>query len=249
MVKIELKNINLTYPIYGHRLSIKSKIFKKKVGGEIIQDKNTYHVHALKNLNVTFSKGDKIGLIGHNGAGKSTFLALLSNIYPPTSGKLIIEGKVQSLFNPSAGLELEESGLRNITRLGLLLDLNLNQLNQNIGKIIKVSGLGDYINLPVRTYSEGMKLRLCFATITSWKSDILLIDEFLSVGDEYFYKYSQEKLDEIMINSPIVFFASHNLNFIKNFTNRVIILNAGEIIFDGKTEEGLNFYKGSNLND
>ena len=88
-----------------------------------------------------------------------------------------------------------------------------------------------------------MKLRLCFAVITSWKSDIFLIDEFLSVGDEYFYKYSQEKLNNIMINSPIVLFASHNLKFIQSLTNRVIVLKSGEIIFDGNTNDGINFYK------
>jgi ABC-type polysaccharide/polyol phosphate transport system ATPase subunit len=243
MAKIELKNINLTYPIYGHRLSLKSKILEKKVGGDISEDKNKYHVHALKNLNITFHEGDKVGLLGHNGAGKSTLLAMLSRIYPPTSGELKIDGRVQSLFNPSAGFEIEASGLKNIKRLGLLLNTDLNELEKNTEEIIKVSGLGNYINLPVRTYSEGMKLRLCFAVITSWKSDIFLIDEFLSVGDEYFYKYSQEKLNNIMINSPIVLFASHNLKFIQSLTNRVIVLKSGEIIFDGNTNDGINFYK------
>ena len=243
MAKIELKNINLSYPIYGHRLSLKSKILKKKVGGDISEDKHKYHVHALKNLNVTFHEGDKVGLLGHNGAGKSTLLAMLSSIYPPTSGEVKIDGRVQSLFNPSAGLELETSGLKNIKRLGLLLNTDLNELKKNTEEIIRASGLGEYINLPVRTYSEGMKLRLCFAIITSWKSDIFLIDEFLSVGDEYFYKYAQEKLNNIMVNSPIVLFASHNLNFIKNLTNRILVLKSGEIIFDGKTEEGISFYK------
>lgn len=243
MTKIRLKNINLTYPIYGHRLSLRSKISGNKVGGDISNNEKKYHVHALKNLNLEFNKGDKIGLLGHNGAGKSTLLSMLSNIYPPTSGELIIEGKVQSLFNPGAGLEIETSGLRNIKRLGLLLNADLEELKINTNDIIKISGLGDYINLPVRTYSEGMKLRLCFSVITSWKSDIFLIDEFLSVGDEYFYKFCQEKLNTIMLNAPIVIFASHNLDFIKKLTNRVLVLRSGEVIFDGKTEDGIKFYK------
>lgn len=243
MAKVKLENINLTYPIYGHRLSLRSKIINKKVGGDISESKNKYHINALKNLNIEFNEGDKVGLLGHNGAGKSTLLAMISKIYPPSSGKLLIEGKVQSLFNPSAGLEPEESGLRNIKRLGLLMNVDLQELERNTLDIIKVSGLGNYINLPVRAYSEGMKLRLCFAVITSWKSDIFLIDEFLSVGDEYFYKYSQEKLNNIMTSSPIVLFASHNLKFIQSLTNRVIVLKSGEIIFDGNTNDGINFYK------
>jgi len=243
MPVIKLKNINLTYPIYGHRLSLRSKIYGKKVGGDISDSKKKYHVHALKNLNLEFKEGDKIGLLGHNGAGKSTLLSMLSKIYPPTSGELIIEGKVQSLFNPGAGLEIEASGLRNIKRLGLLLNADLDELEKNTSEIIKVSGLGDYMNLPVRTYSEGMKLRLCFSVITSWKSDIFLIDEFLSVGDEYFYKFCQEKLNNIMLSAPIVIFASHNLEFIKNLTNRVLVLRSGEVIFDGKTKDGIKFYQ------
>jgi ABC-type polysaccharide/polyol phosphate transport system ATPase subunit len=170
-------------------------------------------------------------------------LAMLSSIYAPSSGDLIINGRVQSLFNPGAGLEPEESGLRNIKRLGLLLNANIDELKKNTNEIIKVSGLGDYINLPVRSYSDGMKLRLCFSVITSWKSDIFLIDEFLSVGDNAFYKYCKNKLEEIMKSSSIVVLASHNLDFIKSFTNRVLVLKAGEIVFDGDTSKGIKFYQ------
>lgn len=242
MSEVLLKNIYLTYPIYGHKLSIKSKI-AGVVGGGINTDKKKYHVEALKNLNCKFVNGEKIGLLGHNGAGKSTMLAMLSSIYPPSSGELTINGKVQSLFNPGAGLEPEESGLRNIKRLGLLLNANINELEENTDEIINVSGLGDYINLPVRSYSDGMKLRLCFSVITSWKSDIFLIDEFLSVGDNAFYKYCKGKLEEIMKSSSIVVLASHNLDFIKSFTSRVLVLKAGQIVFDGITSEGIKFYE------
>lgn len=242
MNEVILKNIFLTYPIYGHRLSIRSKI-SGVVGGKINTDKKKYHVEALKNLNCKFKNGEKIGLLGHNGAGKSTLLAMLSGIYPPSSGEFTISGRVQSLFNPGAGLEPEVSGLINIKRLGLLLNANIKELEKNTDEIIKVSGLGDYINLPVRSYSDGMKLRLCFSVITSWRSDIFLIDEFLSVGDNAFYKYCKEKLEEIMKSSSIVIFASHNLEFIRNFTNRVLVLKAGEIVFDGSTSEGIKFYQ------
>jgi len=243
MASISLKNVCLNYPVYGKK-NINSFITNQiSVGGTIVEKNKFYTIEALKNLSIDFRDGDKVGLIGHNGAGKSTLLKLAAGIYPISSGSMSISGKVQSLFDPRAGLEPEEDGIKNIKRLTLLLNQNFNLIKKKIPEIIQNSELGDYINFPVKTYSDGMKLRLCFSVITSWKSDIFLVDEFLSVGDEKFHIYAKKKLNNIIEKASIVLLASHNLAYIEALTNRLVILNSGKVEYDGKTKNGLDYYK------
>lgn len=248
MTAINIKNGNLEFPLIGIKKNLKSNFTKTAAVGSQIDEKQKFlNVMALKNLNLEFNDGDKVGLLGHNGSGKSTLLKLIAGIYPLKTGSIDINGKIQTLLHPDAGLEPEENGLRNIKRLALLLNFDYQKVESNINSIIENSELGDYIHFPVKTYSDGMKLRLYFALITSYKSDIFLIDEFLSVGDENFHRFAKEKLNNIFDVAPIVLIASHNIPYVQELVNRVIVLNSGEVIFDGDTNDGISFYKSLNV--
>ena len=228
MARIELENVDLTFRIFDYRgQSLRLKLLDYAVGGRFETNKAVTQVHALKNLNLFIQEGNAIGLYGHNGSGKTSFLRLLSNIYAPTRGRCFIEGKQRSLLSVSVGMEPSLSGRENLYRIGLLNGFTYDEIRGYEDNIIVFSELGEYINFPARTYSSGMSMRLLFSIATCVSSDILLIDEFFSTGDEGFIEKSETRLKKLISNSKILVFASHSKSLIKQYCNRVLLFDHG----------------------
>ncbi|WP_145525392.1 ABC transporter ATP-binding protein [Yersinia vastinensis] len=228
--RICLENVSLDYPIYSTRaFSLRHKLAKAATGGRILSDTgNTTIVRALSNINLEINKGDRVGIIGHNGAGKTTLLRCISGIYQPTSGKLYREGTLGVYLEIGAGLEPELSGYDNIRRLLMLRGIyNKYQFEMLTADIINFSELSDFINLPVRTYSSGMKTRLIFSTITVETPEIMVMDEFFGAGDTQFQIKATERLNSNINQASILIFASHDMALLKRMCNRFLLLNQG----------------------
>jgi lipopolysaccharide transport system ATP-binding protein len=235
MTHISLVNVGLDIPIFnpGAR-SLKKKLIQGITGGSLYQgDQGPVVVRALQNINLEFRHGDRVGLLGHNGAGKSTLLRVLSGIYKPTSGQVSINGHTASLIDVSLGIDSEATGRENIFIRGALLGLSKTQINEQLEEIIEFSELGDFIDMPVRTYSSGMHLRLAFSVSTVIRPEILIMDEWLSVGDESFNYKAENRLKKLIDNTSILIIASHSKELLLKTCNKIIWLEYGYIKLQG----------------
>ena len=246
MAHIILNNASVVLPIYNSSArSITNTIVSAATGGVLTAQKGGHlSIEALKDLNLEIRSGDRLGIVGHNGAGKSTLLRLLSGVFEPSSGKISRSGSISSLVDIALGINGENTGRENIFLRGKLMGLSKRQIDQKIEEIIEFSELGDYINLPVRIYSSGMLLRLAFSVSTSISADILIMDEWLSVGDGAFAERSSERLRELVDNSEILVIASHARELIEETCNKVAWLEHGLIKKIGSVEEIVPEYFG-----
>jgi lipopolysaccharide transport system ATP-binding protein len=230
---IHAENLTVDFPIFsfsGNR-SLKKTIINYATGGIISGDvENKLFVRALSNINLEIYEGSRVGLIGHNGSGKTTLLQVLAGIYEPTSGFLNVSGSTTSLLGITLGMNMEESGLDNIYLRGMYMGLSKKDIDSKVDEIIEFSGLGDFIYLPLKTYSSGMCMRLAFSIITNNDFDIILMDEWLSVGDEDFSVKANKRMDEIVKKANIVVVASHNYKMIEERCNTIIEMNHGKIV-------------------
>lgn len=230
MAIIEFKKVCLRYPIYGsHGMSLRSHFMRVATGGNIEKDSRTTVITALRDVSFTLKDGDAVGLIGHNGAGKSTMLRTMAGIYPPSSGRVVLQGKTSTVFEIGAGLNPELSGYDNIINLAMMMGLNHSEAKALTPDIEDFTELGDFLRMPIRTYSSGMTMRLMFAVATALTPEILLLDEMFSTGDAGFQEKSQKRIRKIIDESKIFVFATHNMNFIKNYCNRVFRLEHGQV--------------------
>jgi ABC-type polysaccharide/polyol phosphate transport system ATPase subunit len=230
MAKIKFDNVSLRYPIYGsHGMSLRSHLMRVATGGNIEKDSRTTVVTALREVSFTLKDGDAVGLIGHNGAGKSTMLRTMAGIYPPSSGKVIRQGKTATVFEIGAGLDYELSGYDNIIHLGMMMGLSYSEAKALTPDIEEFTELGDFLQLPIRTYSSGMTMRLMFAVATAVTPEILLLDEMFSTGDAGFKEKSQARIQKIIDAAKIFVFASHDMSLIKSYCNRVFQLEHGHL--------------------
>ncbi len=231
-VRIKGENICVDYPIFnGPHRSLKKNLLRVATGGRISRDAGRgVTVRALDGIDLDIREGERIGLTGHNGSGKSTLLRVLAGVYEPTEGRLEVCGRVASLLDISIGMDVEASGLENIFLKGLLLGFSRNDIQQKVEEIMDFSGLGDYIDMPVRTYSSGMVMRLAFSIATSIEADILLMDEWLSVGDADFVKKAEDRLKSLIHQTPILVIASHSKEILQEVCSRVMRLEGGKII-------------------
>jgi lipopolysaccharide transport system ATP-binding protein len=230
MAMIKFNNVTLSYPIYGgHGMSLRSHLMRVATGGRIEGDARTTVVTALDNVSFTLSDGDAVGLIGHNGAGKSTILRAMAGIYPPSTGSIERHGKTATVFEIGAGLDNELSGYDNIIHLGIMMGLSYAEAKSLIPDIEDFTELGDFLYLPIRTYSSGMIMRLMFAVATATSPEILLLDEMFSTGDAGFQQKSQTRIHKIIKSSQIFVFASHDLNLIRANCNRIFQLSHGVV--------------------
>lgn len=237
MAIIEFDNVSLRYPIYGsHGMSLRSHFMRVATGGNIEKDSRTTIITALKDVSFTLKDGDAVGLIGHNGAGKSTMLRTMAGIYPPSSGRVVRRGKTATVFEIGAGLNLELSGYDNIINLGMMMGLSLSEAKALTPDIEEFTELGDFLQLPIRTYSSGMTMRLMFAVATAMTPEILLLDEMFSTGDAGFQEKSQKRIHKIIDESKIFVFATHDMGLIKNYCNRIFKLDHGKVIEISKSE-------------
>ena len=228
---LSLTNISVTFPIFD----VKQRSFKKTLlhaatGGKLGSLKNgVTTVQALKNISLEAKEGERLALIGHNGSGKTTLLRVLAGVYYPTKGKIAVQGKITSLLDTMLGMDGESTGLENIRMRGLLLGIHPKKRAAIVDEIIVFSELGEFINLPVRTYSSGMVLRLAFAITTCVQPEILLMDEWISVGDEDFRKKAEKRLMKFIDSAGILVLATHDHELAKRLCSRRVYLQHGKI--------------------
>jgi ABC-type polysaccharide/polyol phosphate transport system ATPase subunit len=244
MAKIDLHDVSVEYPIYNiNARSFKKDFLRLATGGMIVKDVNKrLVVNALSHITLKFQEGDRVGLIGHNGAGKSTMLRLLAGIYEPSAGSIRREGHISPMLDLMQGIESEFTGYENIIQRGLLLGLTKAQIKTHINDIAELTGLGDYLAVPARTYSSGMMLRLAFAISASINPEILLIDEIFSVGDADFMDKARKKMMALFDQSSIVVMANHGDVLLREFCNKGLVLDGGQIKFFGPINEAYEVY-------
>lgn len=231
---ISARNLFVEFPIFenSHR-SLKKAVLNLSTGGVIGKDAGNHPVvTALNDLSFDIKDGDRIGLVGHNGSGKTTLLRVLTGIYSPTRGRLAVQGRTASLLEVSSGVDPDATGFENIYLRGIMSGLKPARIKERIDEIAEFTELGDYLNLPVRTYSSGMLLRLTFAISTSIDADILIMDEWLSVGDESFRDKAAQRLKQLVDQASILVIASHNPELIQSVCNRRLQLEHGRVISD-----------------
>ena len=219
------------------------KITNIFLSGRLSEDKHRkIYVQSLRDISFSIKGGERVGLIGTNGAGKTTLLRTMSGIYEPVSGHLRIEGHISSLLDPSVGMNPELTGRENI-RLRCYIDgVPHKQMNEIEEKVIEFSELGLYIDLPVKTYSSGMNLRLGFGLITAIDPQILLMDEWFMTGDEGFMLKATHRLENIVKKSQILIISTHSPQILIKWCNRIIWLEQGFLKMDGTPQEVLPVY-------
>ena len=243
MASVEFKNVCVDFPIYNARnRSIKNKVMQAATGGRVSFGAEGAVIRSLDKVSFSLKPGDRVGLVGHNGAGKSTLLRTLAGVYEPTSGKAEIKGEIGSLVDISLGIDKEATGRENIYIRGALLGLSKDYLDQQFDDIVNFSELGEFINMPVRTYSSGMHLRLAFAVATIIRPEILLMDEWLSVGDASFNKKAKARLTDLVESSEILIIASHSRKLIEETCNRAFWFEHGMLKMDGAPKEVCSAY-------
>lgn len=246
---IYVKNVSVEFPISAANYkSLKRELFKR-VSEKIwtksnlnLTGRDKLTVTSLNGINLSINHDEKVGLIGLNGSGKTTLLRVLSQILTPVSGSIEICGSVSNLIDITSGLELHMSGRENIVLKGMYMGIPPEQMQQQVSDIENFCDLGPFFDLPLSTYSSGMMVRLAFAIATAVKFDILILDEWLSAGDMAFIERAEARLDRFVKSASILVLASHSADLVKNWCKRVIVLDKGEIVYDGPTENAFQFY-------
>lgn len=244
MASVDLQRVSVEFPIYNiNARSFKKSFLRLATGGNVSQDANEHViVKSLCDISLSLRHGDRVGLIGHNGSGKSTLLRLLAKIYEPTSGGLEIDGHISPMLDLMQGIEAEFTGYDNIVMRGTILGLTRKEIKKQIQEIAELTGLGDYLSMPVRTYSSGMMVRLAFAISTSIQPDILLIDEVFAAGDADFMEKARNRMVSLLDQSSIVVIATHADDLIKEFCNKALLLEGGTIKYFGDVNQALEIY-------
>ncbi|MDR3491447.1 MAG: ABC transporter ATP-binding protein [Gammaproteobacteria bacterium] len=249
MAAINLHSVSVEFPVYNvNARSLKKEFLRLATGGTVREDENhRVIISALNDISLTISHGDRIGLVGHNGSGKSSFLRLLASIYEPTRGKIDIQGHISPMLDLMPGIEMELTGYENIFIRGTLLGLTRTEINKQTQEIADLTGLGDFLTMPTRTYSSGMLVRLAFAISSQIKPDILLIDEIFGTGDASFIQTAKERMINLLDQSSIVVMATHSDGLIKEFCNKTLLLEGGSVKYFGDTETALALYHGEEV--
>ena len=245
MVSLRLESVTVDFPVYNTSArSLKNRLLHHGTGGRIGRDAgNRLRVRALEDVSLAFEHGDRIGLVGPNGAGKTTLLRVLAGAYEPTRGQVQRRGRTASLLKMSLGIDSEATGYENIMTRGLFLGLMPEQVRERMDEIAAFTELGDYLAMPVHTYSAGMRLRLAFAVCTSFEPEILLMDEWLGVGDRAFVEKAKHRLEEFVDRAAILVLASQNAALLERICTTGIVLDAGTVKARGPIGEVLQEYR------
>jgi len=234
MGHILARDICVDFPIFTNSSrSMKNIVLRASTGGKIARDAtNASYVRSLDHLTLEIRAGERIGLTGHNGSGKTTLLRTLCGVYAPTAGKLLVTGRVVSLLDINLGMDPDGTGYENITMRGIVMGMTPKQIASRIDDIAEFTDLGEYLAMPIRTYSSGMQMRLAFAVSTSADADVMLMDEWLSVGDEEFQHKAAKRLAAMVDRTPILVIATHSMELVTKTCTRVIRLEHGRICSD-----------------
>lgn len=234
---IKVEHISKIYKLYHSRAD------RLKDALHLTRQKRYEEYHALSDVSFSVGKGETVGLIGTNGAGKSTILKLITGVLTPSAGQIEVNGKISALLELGAGFNQEYTGIENIYFNGALLGYTKEQMEGRVPKIIEFAGIGDYVYQPVKSYSSGMFARLAFAMAINVEPDILIVDEALSVGDIYFQSRCFKKMDEIKQNGTTILLVTHDMSNVVKYCDRVVILNHGKVIKEGNPKEMVDIYK------
>ncbi len=235
---IEVNNVSMVFRMDLNRPSgLKDWVINLATGKRNIQE-----FHALTDVSFHVNKGEVVGIIGRNGSGKSTLLKIISGIYKPTGGTVDLKSNVVPMLELGSGFDQELTGYENIFLNGAILGYTEQYLKSKLDEIIAFSELGEFISMPIKTYSSGMMMRLAFSVATVVNPEILIVDEILAVGDEFFQKKSFARMQELMSGGTTVLFVSHSLAQIRQMCNRVIWLENGHVRMIGPTEEVCSAY-------
>ncbi len=242
-IAIRFSNVSLQIPVNNlSKRSLAKTFIRSAAGGALRSSHNKTFVNALMGVDIVINSGERVGLLGHNGSGKSTFLRLASDIYKPTSGTIYRSVKVHPMINKSFPTSPDLSGYDAAKGAYLLMKYSLEGFDEYIRDVVDFSGVGDFIHLPVKIYSEGMCSRLLFSILTSMTHECLAVDEGFGTGDQDFYSRATQRLDSFINNSGTLLFASHSESLLTRFCKRGIVLSKGKIVFDGQIQEAIDSY-------
>ena len=239
MSLIQLENVNLIYKVWREKRIKDILIPGSKKFNTFEKDGS---VHALQDLNFAMKDGDLVAVIGHNGAGKSSLLKMLAGIYPPSSGNLMVDGRISSMFELATGFEMESNGWDNIYLRGLMLGEKPDDIKAKMKEIAEFSELGEFLNMPVKYYSSGMFLRLAFSVSTAIEPDILLLDEVVAAGDAAFIDKATQRMNQMVNTAKIMVYVTHSMVQAKDMCNRCIWLERGNLMMDGTPEDVTKAY-------
>lgn len=244
MPSISLRNLSVEFPIYrGGSRSLKKALIAASSKGNLSRDaQERVTVRALSDLNLDVADGDRLGILGANGAGKTTLLKILAGVYEPSHGRVFVSGNATALLDTSVGMDLDATGRENIILRGMYMDVHPRQMRPHVERIVEFTELGSYLDMPVRSYSAGMKIRLAFAISTSIQPEILIMDEWLAAGDAHFLAKAQKHLEDFVANSSIVILASHSMPLLRQWCNRGLLLVQGQAAAFGHINDVIDAY-------
>jgi ABC-2 type transport system ATP-binding protein/lipopolysaccharide transport system ATP-binding protein len=244
LAAITFHNVGVNIPIFDvSRASLKKALIGRAIGGRFAQSGAHLSVTALKGINFEAHDGDRIALVGDNGSGKSTLLRVASKVYPPTSGTVNITGNISPMFDATLGMSMDATGLENIQIAGTIWGLTRSQIKNSAEDIADFTELGDFLKLPVRTYSNGMMLRLAFAIATTRDPEILLIDEIIGVGDNAFFEKAFARMLKLVERSRILMIAAHADDILRRLCNKAVWLSHGSLAGHGDINSVLADYR------
>ena len=244
-IGIKLNQVDVDYPLFDAGAQDLQRRLMNLISLKMIQSSHTpvKVVNALRKITFNLEPGKAVGLIGRNGAGKSTLLRVMAGVMEPSRGEVTRKGEITALLSIGAGMEAELNGYQNIFRFGLLRGFSVEEIEKLTPEVVEFAQLGDFINLPIRTYSSGMKMRLAFGIATVGTPDILLIDEVFGVGDNQFKIRAQKRIGDLLSRSKIIVISSHADSLIREFCENCIYLENGQIKAYGKTDEMMKLYQ------
>jgi ABC-type polysaccharide/polyol phosphate transport system ATPase subunit len=244
MVAIALDNVSLGFPVlHARHRSLKKALVASATGGAILRDSRaTPVVQALKDVSALFVAGDRVGLVGPNGSGKSTLLRIIAGIYEPDQGRVRVDGRTVPLLDLGLGFNGDLTGIENIRLRGMYLGLTPSASEQLVPEISQFTELGDYLDLPVRTYSSGMQMRLSLGVSTALQPDILLMDEWIMAGDATFLQKARVRLEAFVEKAGIMVLASHSESAIRQWCNKAMLLRGGHVEALGNVDDVFDLY-------
>jgi ABC-type polysaccharide/polyol phosphate transport system ATPase subunit len=259
MLSITARDIHVEFPIYDtyrrslrHQLGLgtiarsldRFKSRKLKIGGDIDTGQaGKMVVKALNGVSIDLEQGDRVGLLGHNGSGKTTLLRTLAGIYEPISGTVLTVGRSVPLFDLQLGMDPDATGIENIWLRGAMLGLSKQQINESLDDIAEFTELGSYLYMPIRTYSQGMQLRLAFGISTAVPPDILILDEMIGAGDTAFIERANLRLKSFLERTGILIIASHSTSMLRKWCNKGLLLEQGKVAAQGSIEDVVSQYE------
>jgi homopolymeric O-antigen transport system ATP-binding protein len=242
---LALDHVSVSFPVYqGGSRSLKKRLLSRGSGGRIARDSNDrIIIDAVHDVSLSLESGDRLALIGENGAGKTTLLRVLAGIYEPAHGTVSCHGRISPMFDIGLGIDPDLSGYDNIRMRGLLLGLSSQEIGELMPGIAEFTELGDYLDVPVRTYSSGMTLRLTFAVATCFEPEILLMDEWILAGDAHFMDKARARIDSFVRRASVLVLATHNLDVCRRWCTKGLWLHQGQVQAFGTISDVIEKYQ------